>query len=77
MSRTHKGSWRDDSACQDSTCSADGLLLDSYSTEGEPAKGLHAQDVCTQIMNARSRSSILAPHVGNCSRAVLLGVGDM
>jgi hypothetical protein len=77
MSKPQKGSRRDDPSCRRKTRSANGLLQKSCSTESESATDWCAPDVCTEIMRARSRSSILAPHVGNCSRAVLLGAGDM
>jgi hypothetical protein len=77
MSKPHKGRWRDDPSCQRKTSSADGLVQESCSTESEQATDRCAPDVRTEMMGARSRSSILAPHVGNCSRALLLSACDM
>jgi hypothetical protein len=77
MSKHHEGNWRDDSTCRGGTRPADERPQKRCLAESELAMDRAAPDVRIDIMSARSRSSILAPHVGNCSRAVLLGVGDM
>jgi hypothetical protein len=77
MSKHQKTELRDESTWRGRSRPAEGLPKKSRSTEREPATDWRAPDVCTQVVRARSRSSILAPHVGNCSRAVLLQVGDM
>jgi hypothetical protein len=77
MSRLHKLSRREDASCQRKTRSADGLSHKGRSTESEMAKDWCAPDVCAEVMHPRSRISMLAPHIGNCSRAVLLSACEM
>ena len=77
MSRNQKAELRDESTWRGGSRAANGLPKKSRSAESEPTTDWRAPDVCTQVVRARSRSAILAPHVGNCSRAVLLRVGDM
>jgi hypothetical protein len=77
MSKHQQGSWRDDFAFRRRICSTDRPQQKSCSTDSEPMMDWCTPDICTEIRRPRSRSSILAPHVGNCSRAVLLGVGEV
>jgi hypothetical protein len=77
MSKPPKGGWRDDPDCQRKNRSGDELPQQRGSAKSERATDSCAPDLCIEVLHARSRSSILAPHVGNCSRALLLGACDM
>ena len=77
MSKLQRGSCRDGPAFQRKTRSADGLSEESCSPESERATDGCAPDLYIEVIGARSRSYMPAPHVGNCSRALLLGACDM